>query len=369
MLRIMQTDNCLVLGIGALLSASAACGSTSDDGLTGRDISLADAPPAYAKAYCDLLRGCWGELLNVILPGEKCEDLMETRVRDELARVEQAIAAGKVRYDGSKLQACLDKLRTGGCANAPEPAECTAAVDGTVAEGAECSMSAECAGSASYCKTDASCPGRCAPLETAGGPCSRDSECAANLKCSQATSRCIRPAALGEACEAGAPECQGGLFCIGSNDSGRQGQCQTLKDGFSVSAGQPCLQTAPFCEPSLRCAVESVNQTTGVITTRCAQPVASGAPCQLAYPDVCPNDQYCAIAGGASNGRCTAKPGNGQPCAMRTQTEDPICAPNTRCDAGTCRQLQKLGGSCQTDAVCYSENCINGGCAPSGACE
>jgi len=304
------------------------------------------------------------------LPGENCENLIETTVRDDLARVEQAIAAGKVRYDGHKLEACLDKLRTLGCKNAPEPAECTAAVDGTVAEGGECSMSAECAGGAMYCKTDAACPGRCAPLETAGGSCKRDSECAANLKCSEATSRCIRPAEVGEACEAGAPECQGGLFCIGSdNDAGRQGQCRTLKDGFSVGAGQPCLQTAPFCEPSLRCVVESVNPSTGAITTRCAQPVASAAPCQLAYPDVCPGDQYCAIAGGASTGRCTAKPGNGQPCAMRTPNEDPICAPGTRCDSGTCRQLQKLGGSCQSDDVCYSGNCINSGCAPSGACE
>jgi len=363
-------QRCVVWPIGALLAASAGCGSTSEDGLTTDNVSLDEAPPLYAKAYCDLLRRCWGDLLPIILPGEDCEQLVETRVSDEFARVEQAIAAGKVRYDGTKVRACLDKLKTAGCTNPAEPPECIAASDGTVPEGGECSMSVECAGGATYCQTDGTCPGRCVPLETAGGTCRRDADCAPTLKCSETTQRCFVPAAVGEACEAGAPACQEGIFCIGSdNDAGRQGQCRTLTDGFSVGAGEACLQTAPFCEPSLRCVVESFNQATGTGVTRCAQPVASGAPCQLAYPDVCPGDQYCAVASGALTGRCTAKPGNGQPCARRTTTEEPVCAPGTRCDAGTCRQLQRLGGSCQSNNVCYSGNCINNGCAPSGACE
>ena len=366
----MQSIKFLVLPIGPVLAAAAGCGGSSDEGLIDHEITLTELPPVYAKALCDAQRSCLGDLLSILLPGESCETNAETSIRDELPRIEQAIAAGKVRYDGTKLQACLDKVRAQGCTNGPEPAECTAAVDGTVAVGGDCSMSLVCAGGETYCKTDASCPGKCAPRETAGGLCTRDSECAANLRCSEQTQRCVEPAAQGAACGAGAPDCRGGLFCVGADDNaGRQGQCQTLDNAFSVTAGDSCLMSAPFCEPNLRCVVENFNQATGMATTRCAQPVASAAPCQLAYPDVCPGDQYCAVATGSLTGTCTAKPGNGQPCVRRTQDEDPMCAPNTRCDGGTCRQLQKLGGSCQTDDVCYSGNCIASGCAPAGACE
>jgi len=282
-------------------------------------------------------------------------------------RIEQSIAAGKIRYDGTKIQACLDKIHELGCVTGGEPAECAEAVDGTVAIGGECAMSDECAGD-TYCKHGAACPGQCAPKETAGGPCSRNSECAGDLKCSDATQRCFAPAGAGQDCNAGQPDCQSPLFCVGSDENaGRPGKCRTLAEAFSVASGGSCLLGAPFCTTDLRCAVESTAGSTPI--TRCTAPVARGAACKLAYPDVCPGDQYCKIATGTTDGVCTAKPGNGQPCAQRTATDDPICAPNTRCDAGICRTRQKLGGSCQTSAVCYSENCIAGGCAPSGACE
>jgi hypothetical protein len=349
-------------------SGSGGSSGSSGAGGAGGDISLSEVPPLYAQALCEAQRGCFGDLLAVILSGEDCETNAETAIRDTLPRLEQAIAAGKIRYDGTKIQACLDQVRTLDCVNGPEPTECTAAIDGTVAVGGECSMSDECAGGDTYCKVTAACPGHCAPREVAGGPCSRDNECVRDLSCSDTTGRCFAPATADQPCGAGQPECQGGLFCVGADeDAGRPGTCRTLADAFSVSAGGSCLIGAPFCQPNLRCTIDSVSG--GVPSTRCAAPVASGAACKLAYPDVCPGDQYCKIATGTIDGVCTAKPGNGQPCAVRNAGEDPICAPNTRCDAGTCRSRQKLGGTCQTGAVCYSENCISGGCAPGGACE
>jgi hypothetical protein len=358
--------------LGSLIATSlvvlAACGGSDGDGLSGDGhVTLTELPALYARAYCDAQRACAGDVLEVFLAGEDCEANVETAIADEIPRIEQAIAAGKMRYDGTKVQACVDELRSRGClVGTDDPVECTNASDGTVAEGDACSMSAECAGGNTYCKTDATCPGRCAVREAAGGPCRRNSECAAGLQCSEATRRCYAPAAAGAACDAGAPKCRDDLVCVGADeDSGQSGQCRSFADAFSLDTGAACLIDAPFCKADLRCVIESG----APLTTRCAAPVASGAPCKLALPDVCPGDQYCRAATDTVDGVCTAKPGNGQPCAAPGIGDDPICAPGTRCDGGTCRTRQRLGGTCAADAVCYSENCIAGGCAPAGACE
>jgi len=362
----------ILLGI-CTLGLLVGCGSTSDsDGLNDQTITIDELPAAYAKISCDVTRACWGDVFDILVAGENCEANAETGITDELPRIKSAIEAGKVRYDGKKFQACIDAIKARGCVDAPEPAECTAALDGTVDLGGDCTMNIECKGPETYCKSSAACPGKCTATEPAGTTCQRDSQCAAGLQCSDNTHRCAQPAAAGADCKgASAPNCGAGLICVGDDSkSGQSGKCQTLTDAFSVAAGGACLLSgAAFCKTDLRCAVESVDPVTQTITTRCSPPVASGASCKLAYPDVCPFDQYCAVPAQSIDGTCRAKPGSGQPCAARGSDAADICAPGTRCDGGICRSLQKLGGSCQTDDVCYSGTCAGGGCASAGACE
>ena len=160
------------------------------------------------------------------------------------------------------------------------------------------------------------------------------------------------------------------LFCLGEDeDQGQPGNCRTIDEAFSRGAGEPCLVDAPLCQAALRCVIEGVDTTTGSITARCGSPVASGAACKIAIPDMCQSGEYCAVAANALDGTCTRKPGAGSPCIARGNDPPEICAPGTRCDGGQCRPRQKLGGSCQADAVCYSDHCSGGSCASAGACE
>jgi hypothetical protein len=356
----------------AALVFSVACGSTDDaGGGSGRAVPLEELPERYASASCIVARACWGDLLDVLLAGESCESNAETAISDELAGLEQAIADGKVEYDGTRAEECFDAVVARGCSDAAEPAACTQTIDGTVAIGGDCSKSVECKGSETYCKSDGTCPGQCAARETAGGSCAGDDECQPGLRCDEESQRCFEPAAAGDRCGGGIePECEAGLYCLGEDrDQGRAGNCRTIEESFSGGAGERCLLDAPFCRADLRCVIESVDTTTGSITTACRPPLGSGAACKLSYPDVCPLDEYCAVQPQALEGTCTAKPGAGEPCASRGDDPANICAPGTRCDGGQCRSRQKLGASCQTDDVCYSDQCLNGGCASAGACE
>jgi len=358
---------------GASLCASllvGACGGDSDSGLSKSSVPIDDVPGLYAGAVCKAYESCFAGLLEVFLGGESCQANYQTALGDELPRIKQAIDDGKVVYDGTKVEGCLNAIEKRGCSLEGEPAECTAALDGTVEVGGDCEMDTECKGGDTYCKVAAACPGKCASKELAGGDCDGDDDCAAGLKCSEATAKCIVPAALGQPCEGGgtAPECQPGLFCLGSDDDGKKpGACKTFEDGFSGKLGDPCFfDGKPACTADLRCIVQSVDTTTGKIVTACGAPFAAGAACKIAIPDGCPTDQYCKVPQNSFDGTCTPRPAAGQACGKLF--DDDLCAAGARCENGTCRARQHLGAQCTVDDVCYSEHCVGGACAPSGSC-
>jgi hypothetical protein len=367
----MQQKSCVCVLVA--LAWSAGCGSTTDDdGRSTTPVPLEEIPALYGEAYCQAARACWGDVLELLLAGEDCAASTQTALGDELSGIEQAVDEGTVRYDGTKIQACVDAVVARGCDSGPEPPECTAAIDGTVQIGGACSMTIECAGADTYCKTSASCPGTCERRESAGSSCERDSDCAAGLACSEQTQRCFAPVSAGDRCGGGIePECGPGLFCLGEDeDQGRAGNCRAIDEAFSGAEGDSCLlDGAPFCEASLRCVIDSIDPTTGQIVTHCSPPITSGSACKLSFPDVCPVDEYCAVPPQSLDGTCTPKPGAGELCGTRSDEDANICAPGMRCDAGTCRPRQRLGGTCQTDVVCYSNTCEGGACVSSGSCE
>ncbi len=356
------------LGVAALL---AACGGDSDSDIADSSVPLADLPGLYAGAACKAAQSCYGALYAVFTAGEDCAKTYETAISDDLPRLEQGIEAGTVVYDGSKVKACLSAVEKSGCGLNGEPPECTAALDGTVEVGGDCQMNTECKGGDTLCKVEAACPGKCAKKGLAGADCERESDCTAALKCSKDTNKCVAPAAEGQACEGGgtAPECQPGLFCLGSDNDGKKpGSCKTLADGFSGKSGDACwFEGKPACTTDLRCVVESIDFATGKIATKCGAGFASGAACKIAIPDGCPTGEYCKVAAKAIDGTCTPRPKAGEPCGKLF--DDDVCAADTRCEGGQCRPRQNLGGKCSTDEVCYSDNCASGGCAPSGACK
>jgi hypothetical protein len=334
----------------------------------GEGIPITELPTRFADTACAALTTCVGAAAGLLFAGEDCEQRLETQLGDALATIQSSIASGKVRYAGDKLQACLDALRNGGCvlSEAFESAACQAALDGTVEIGGGCQFNLECAGAA-YCRSAGACPGTCTAREPAGQSCSHDDDCAPGLACSSVTDQCYRPAGLGAACwRSQGTECELGLYCKGDTQL-QAGTCASFSTVLTGQAGAACDPTqGSLCAPELSCVIEGVNP----LKSFCRARVAAGGACKIAFPDQCPVEQYCAVPENTLDGTCRPKPAEGQACVKATplDSEATLCAPYLRCENGSCKALQKLGGSCQSSDVCWSQTCVGGKCAPEGSC-
>jgi hypothetical protein len=356
-----------------LLSTLAlASGCSSDDSdAGGASVPLAEVPAKFADSACAALESCYGAEAEWLLGGESCVTNVTKQLEDALPSMEDSIAAGTVKYAGDKVEACLAEIRAQGCAfgEAIDGDACRAAIDGTVALGAGCQNDLECVGDA-YCKSSGSCPGTCTAREAVGATCESDSQCQGGLACAVDTQRCYELAGAGDLC--GGSEgtaCGPGLFCIGQDEqSGKQGNCRALSEVLTAAAGASCdIQAGPLCASGVSCAIESFAG--GSLVMSCMTEVASGAACKISFPDMCPDGEFCAVPANTVDGTCTKLPASGEACAVPPfETEPSLCGPYTRCEAGTCRERQATGASCQVDEVCLSETCVAGKCAADGAC-
>ncbi|HEY3234906.1 MAG TPA: hypothetical protein VGJ84_09315 [Polyangiaceae bacterium] len=378
-MRIIESISAGVLLAGAVVGLSGGCGgsaeSTSPDASTANCPAAADVARLYVDAICSSFTKCDGAVANLFLSflgAADCASFFQNRIEGELP-LDMLVSSGKVVYNCSKLQACLDALSAGCGAldNARETA-CEAAIAGQVADGQSCDYDLECK-TGSFCDAQTSCPGTCKMRRVAGDPCSYDSDCTWGLKCSADSNHCVAPAKLSEPCGGGvAPECASGLFCAGDS-MGTPGSCSDINTVFSARDGQACSfsDTSPqYCIATLSCAVTGLGPTGAVTGAQCKAPVGANATCQIAFPDMCPISQYCKVPGGGFNGTCVDRPALGQPC-----TAFGLCEPGLVCipsainpTQGNCELQQKLGSPCQGDANCYSGRCYRGACVRADAC-
>lgn len=366
----MSVRHSLIFLFGGALGTAMACGGSS---VGDEAVPIEEVPQLFADTLCTTYETCLGGLLAVFLPGESCSAGLAIRVEDELPRLRTAIDNDRIVYNGTRIEACLQELQALGsdAATTRFSETCAAALGGTVALGDQCSMDEECQGAA-YCDFSAACPGMCTALKGAGGMCDRDNQCASGLTCSDVTGLCVTPPGPGDRCEGGtAPDCGCGLICVGNdNAAGIEGNCRGIDEVFSAQVGAACNPLmGQFCAIGLACVVQTISPVDFV----CQMPVASGAACRPGFPDPCPPDEYCSATATMLDGTCTAKPGANEPCVkyLLSDMNDPpnICAPNLRCDGGTCRERQHLGAACTSSEVCYSDNCVSGGCRPEGSCD
>ena len=140
-------------------------------------------------------------------------------------------------------------------------------------------------------------------------------DCAADLRCKGGVCTAMDP-------EPGAPcdyspsadqnqDCSGGAICMDVDNDGA-GVCETLP-----GTGGTCLGALNLCEPYLTC------------------------------------DQ--------GSKKCTAAPGDGQPCAQDILQWNQ-CAEGTTCDAGTCRTLPGGGEPCLQNQCAQGFSCEAGTC-------
>jgi len=342
-------------------------GAAGSGGAAGMPLSA--VPSKLAKTYCDLYAKCYGPLWSVFQPGEDCVTRTQKSIEDgSFSKLQDEIDAGKVIYHADKAQGCLDAVAALSCDQLlqRDTPECDATVEGTVAMGGDCTIDSDCKGQA-YCKAGAACPGKCAPLESAGGDCQADEQCQAGLSCDSTTNKCVKPAAKGQACQGGTePDCAPPLICLGDDSTkGQTGTCMDWHDVLIAKAGASCDPVNfKWCENAVPCVVQSVAAGPTLIAT-CGQKVASGAACKAALPDQCPTGEYCKTPANAIDGTCTALPKSGDPCAGSSSDQ---CDAYLRCDSTsqTCKPLQRLGEPCSDDQFCYSDHCASGGCAPPG---
>lgn len=367
----MKTRNITLAAISAVLAASACEGSSTAFSDTG--IALDEVPAKYAAELCAAYESCVSkEVYALFTNGSDCAEQIERRLLNgEFPQYQALIDAGRMRYDGTKVQACLDALRAKTCETLnerPIPA-CDAALDGTVALGGACDLSGECEGAA-FCQAQAgTCPGQCVAPLVAGQDCAADDQCASGLSCSSETQKCVRPTGLGQPCELGAPPCAAGLLCIGK-DNQTSGTCRTPDETFSAAEGAACDPQSQLCSVGLSCAIDTLAASGATFKCVKTGAYAAGSACKLAFPEACPTGNYCKAPGATLvvDGSCAPAPGVGEACGSNL-LRPAICAPGTVCVAGKCQSLVENGVSCFGNAMCYSEHCAANGCQAKLPCD
>lgn len=311
-----------------------ACGSTdSSGGTSGGAVPLSEVPARIASAACEAASNCLGPLFTTLLHATSCEASLTVSIQQgDFSLAADAVTAGTVVYDSSKLPACVSAIRTSGCGflGTRLGVLCADAFHGTKKAGTSCDFNGECA-TGLFCEMT-QCPGVCTSLLSAGRPCTADDQCMSGLQCGADPSS-----------STGARICQ------------PQGSISVT--GAEGSACDPT--TSQFCQTGLVCALTSLNPG----RFACEKP-STGTTCHVAFPEGCPSGQYCSITQTSAVGTCMTLPKVGSACAARYPNDkDPVCPLDSVCSGGTCKAYASLGSPCAADVECYSKVCKAGTCA------
>jgi hypothetical protein len=137
-------------------------GSGSDPG-GGPPISATEFVQQVGKHDCDDAFTCKasfpamaGETFEMDFGATQSACYAMAAMADDPAKVEAAITAGKIKFDGQAAADCIAGIPAPTCStywtDGPDwPAACDTAMVGTVADGAACDIDFECATVTSYC--------------------------------------------------------------------------------------------------------------------------------------------------------------------------------------------------------------------------
>lgn len=370
----MKTLALSIAFVAMSLVLATSCGD--DAGGSAEAPTLDELPELLVEALCPELESCLGEDAARIYFGDGgCVERLQIQLEDgDFAATQAAVEAGRVRYDGTQVRACLAAFNGIGCGFQTRRVftseACSAVLEGDIEVGGDCALDEECKGSA-FCKRDGdSCPGTCTALLEAGEACTRDDDCAEGLTCPGGSQRCVAPGRLGESCgTATDAPCAAGLVCIGAEAaSGQAGECGDPEELYVAQLGEECdLESAAFCEDDLACAI--VTPIEGEPRFTCQARVEIGDACSFGLPSQCPSGSFCSgldFSGADFEGTCAELPdendqcneSGGQECA-----DGLICGPDS-----VCRELGRLGDGCVDDVGCASEHCDDGACARPATC-
>jgi hypothetical protein len=336
--------------------------------------TLEELPERLVAALCPELESCLGEDAGERFFGpDGCEERVRAQVEDgDFDATIEAVEAGRVQYDGSKVDACIGSIRGTGCGfqttRVLESESCRLVLEGSVEPGGDCAIDEDCAGVA-FCKRNgAQCPGTCTELLESGEACTRDDECANGLACPSAVDRCVAPGRLGEDCgRVTDAACAAGLLCLGAS-AGNAGECSDPEELFVAQLGEDCAPAeGVLCVDDLACAI--VLPLEAMPRFRCMERHDLGSGCTFGAPSQCPDDAYCSgvdLASGDVEGTCAKLPEEDDACNAQG---GPPCAAGLSCDSDQiCRPLGRLGDRCASDDACASGHCEDDSCERPTSC-
>lgn len=232
-----------------------------------------------------------------------------------------AAIAGRSTYHLESAATCLAHYGDAFCRVEPGREDpCAGLFTGTLAEGATCRVTAECAGELE-CVIDFStcmsgcCQGSCVsfPRVELGGSCAEaGSKCAAGSFCSTATSvpTCVPQLGAGSTCTA-AGQCSPELLCQLGSSSG-SGTCRVLPEPGEMCDPTDglCVDNDTYCDP---------------VSSTCATRKSPDASCAAGLRSECNGYSVCV------DGRCQPIPAPGETC-----TEALGCLHGEGCIVGHC---------------------------------
>jgi hypothetical protein len=175
-----------------------------------------DAPRQLAEAICPKAYECCmtSQLMDNMQAGTdvaSCETKTRDAFQQQVATIKASEEKGRVVYDGAKVQACVDRIKSSTCAalnttnHFSGVPDCASFLQPKVAVGGACAADFECAGG--FCDTSAVPSGTigdgvCKAFAKVGQACSADVPCSADLWCDGTKCTTERPpgGASPEAC-------------------------------------------------------------------------------------------------------------------------------------------------------------------------
>jgi hypothetical protein len=170
---------------GASGANDSGAGGSNEAGGSGGGVAIDDAPAEVAVDLCDKIYECCSaeELMNIQGIGTskgQCEFSVALFVQLQVAQVKPAIAAGRVAYDGTALERCLNDYGARSCdmLRGIESFQCEGLIVPQQSPGDPCGVTPECIDGYCVGGGDAQNPdGECAPTKANGIDCAADVEC------------------------------------------------------------------------------------------------------------------------------------------------------------------------------------------------
>jgi len=256
--------------------------------------------------------------------------------------VVNATVGSNTAFSQANFTACYAAVQAAACdANPFAATACRTIFTGTLAQGAACHQSTQCAPALA-----------CTNIQQGSG-----------------CGTCQPRVAIGQTCGPAVGACQPDALCIAAAQGATTGTC-TLRTDVRKPAGQACnTMTGPACEAFGDCNV--TNATTGAGTCQLDTLLAPGAACDLDNAfQACPITQQCKFTNNTVfTGTCTNRPASGAACNLGLN--EWLCEPGQFCSAwentptnlqdpfrtrapGTCVARRALNGQCNDPDLVFS---------------